>query len=187
VQSLKLPAWQLTAANPAGLVVTVPRWILTAGPLTAATAASAAALRPDHPPPRVAREPRVIALDASLAALGLTVGAWLAWWAWQTRRVAAGMPFARAWRDIRGIDARDPMAWQALHRAFDETAGRVIQPATLPALFESAPHLAELRGSIDDFFRESSGLFFGGTAAAGAVSLHELCARLRRIERRYAP
>ncbi|MDP9012629.1 MAG: hypothetical protein M3O41_08260 [Pseudomonadota bacterium] len=185
---MKLPAWRLTAANPVGLVLAVPGWSLTVGPLTAATPASgAAALQPDHPPPRIAREPRVVALEASLAALGLTVGAWLGWWAWRTRRAAARLPFARAWHDMRGIDAREPRAWQALHRAFDQAAGRVIQPATLPALFEAAPELSELRGGIEAFFRESSGKFFGGGTASDGVSPHDLCRRLRRIERRYKP
>ena len=41
--------------------------------------------------------------------------------------------------------APPPEAWRALHRAFDQTAGRVVQTATLPALFERVPQLQSLR------------------------------------------
>lgn len=185
VQSVMLPAWQLTSANDTTQALVVPAWTLAVGPLTAATQSSAAALRPDHRPPQIPREPLVEALEAALAALGLTGVAWLAWWGWRAQRAAATLPFARALREMRGLDAREPRAWQALHRAFDRTAGRVIQLATLPALFEAAPQLAEVRQGIEAFFRESSAVFFGAGPASDSFSPHDLCVRLRRIERRW--
>jgi mxaA protein len=179
-----LPGWQIAAAG-GGAPLKVPRWALSVAPLTPAERPSVAGMRPDLEPPRVARAPLQASLATALAALAVTVLAWLAWWGWRVRRAAARQPFARALRAMRGLDAREPRAWQALHRAFDQTAGRVVQAATLPALFEAAPHLTQLRGGIEAFFRQSSTIFFGSADAAGPVSPRELCERLRRLERRH--
>jgi mxaA protein len=105
---------------------------------------------------------------------------------------------------MRTLDEREPRAWQALHRAFDRTAGRVIQSATLPVLFERAPQLAAARERIETFFAQSSLMFFGGATAlngaggsaaekstsargiASATSLPRgLCVELLQIERRH--
>ncbi|HEY0342430.1 MAG TPA: hypothetical protein VGC34_16635, partial [Steroidobacteraceae bacterium] len=67
---------------------------------------------------------------------------------------------------------------------------------TLPALFARAPQLTPVRPQIEEFFQQSSLLFFGSAtvnggpastpAPAAASSLpHALCAELRRIERRH--
>jgi mxaA protein len=93
-------------------------------------------------------------------------------------------PFARALREMRALDDREPRAWQALHRAFDRTAGRAIQSATLPVLFERAPQLAPARAQIENFFAQSNSLFFG-SAATNGVPIRALCAELRRIERHH--
>jgi len=187
LQNVTLPAWRLTSAGRTGPVLAIPALTLTIGPLTAATPASAAVLRPDHRPPRIPREPLVTALQASLAAAGLTGLAWLAWWRWRAHRSAQTLPFARALREMRGLASTEPRAWQSLHRAFDQTAGRVIQLATLPALFEAAPLFAVLREGIEAFFRQSSTLFFGAGPASHSISPHDLCVRLCRIERRCEP
>jgi mxaA protein len=71
-----------------------------------------------------------------------------------------------------------------LHRAFDQTAGRVVQTATLPALFERVPQLQSLRPEIEEFFVQSRTLFFGGGLPADRMSARALCAQLRRIEKR---
>jgi mxaA protein len=86
---------------------------------------------------------------------------------------------------MRQLDDREPLAWQAMHRAFDRTAGRVIQTSTLPALFDRAPHLGAMHVPIEKFFLQSSALFFGGGSSAEPISPRELCIELRRIERRH--
>jgi mxaA protein len=87
---------------------------------------------------------------------------------------------------MRALDDQEPRAWQILHRAFDRTAGRVIQRATLPTLFEHAPQLAPARAQIEEFFTQSNLLFFGSPSITEANSLpRALCAELRRIERRH--
>jgi mxaA protein len=79
----------------------------------------------------------------------------------------------------------EPGAWQALHRAFDRTAGRVIQSATLPVLFERAPQLAPARAQIETFFAQSNLLFFGSVTTSDTSLPRALCADLLRIERRH--
>jgi mxaA protein len=137
---------------------------------------------------------RAIVLAAS--ALALTLASWLGWILWRNRRANTTQPFARALRELRGLEDRDPRAWQVLHRAFDRTAGRVVHTATLSELFERAPQLTPAKEKIEHFFTQSSALFFGapaapsGTAAPlpAATSLappRALCKELRQIERRY--
>jgi len=114
----------------------------------------------------------------------VVVAAWLGWLAWRNWRAAAAQPFARALHEMRHLDGTAPEAWRALHRAFDQTAGRVVQTATLPALFERVPQLQSLRPEIEQFFAQSRALFFGGDLPADRMSARALCAQLRRIEKR---
>jgi mxaA protein len=83
-------------------------------------------------------------------------------------------------------DDRAPQSWQSLHRAFDQTAGRVVQLQSLAVLFTRAPHLAPLRASIEAFFTQSSERFFGGSPPTQPISPHSLCRDLRRLEKRAA-
>ena len=161
--------------------------------------------------PLVAEAPIRRAITFSASALALTLAAWLCWALWRNHRANNTQPFARALRELRGLDDREPRAWQILHRAFDRAAGRVIQTATLPELFERMPQLIPLRERIEDFFTQSSLLFFRanaapapvpappaemspanaplatGSHAPAPVAPQALCQELRRIERRYEP
>jgi mxaA protein len=86
---------------------------------------------------------------------------------------------------MRGVADDAPQAWQALHRAFDRAAGRVVQTSTLGSLFARASYLEPLRPRIEEFFEQSVEYFFGEPSAARRVlSVHTLCDDLRRIERR---
>jgi mxaA protein len=96
-------------------------------------------------------------------------------------------PFARALREMRRMDETTPEAWQALHRAFDRTAGRVTQTETLPTLFQRAPQLQPLRREIERFFAQSSERFFGAGLSNEPLSVRALCGELRRIEKQHEP
>jgi len=177
-----------TGAAPRAVVLKIPATLINVAPLSppgSPAQVGAGDLRPDRPPPVIVTAPIKSAMSFWSGALGLTLIAWLAWWLWRNTRSVATQPFARALREMRQLDDREPQAWQAMHRAFDRTAGRVIQTSTLPALFHRAPHLGTLRVPIEKFFLQSSVLFFGGGSSAEPISPRELCIELRRIERRH--
>ena len=198
--SVSLPGWQLAIKTSGGaplMTLTVPSVSINVAPLSPPGSPEQVGtrdLRPDRLPPVIPTAPirRAIALCAG--ALALTVIAWIAWVVWRNRRSVATQPFARALRELNVLDAGEPRAWQVLHRAFDRTAGRVIQSANLPVLFERAPQLAPAQAQIEDFYAQSSLLFFGGATNGGRTSLEgpppahfprALCIELRRIERRH--
>jgi len=202
LRTIRLPAWELKTKSPAPLL-RVAEWPISVGPLTRASPDSAPAetpssggeavaapehviLRPDRDAPLVPTAPIRQSEMLWSSALGVTLIAWLAWLLWRNQAEVARMPFARAVREIRHTDDRAPEAWQALHRAFDRTAGRVVQPQSLPFLFTHAPYLAPLRAPIEAFYAQSSERFFGSGLPAEPISIHALCRDLRRLEKRNA-
>jgi mxaA protein len=219
--TVKLPAWTLAIKSDLGrppVALQVPEALFNVAPLSPpGTPAQVGAtdLRLDRAPPTIATAPIRRAIAMSAGAFVLTLVGWLAWVIWRNRRAKATQPFARALREMRSLNDGEPRTWQALHRAFDRTAGRVIQGATLPTLFERAPQLLPARSEIEEFFAQSSLLFFGAPVAAlasaaaeaqgaapaaaastslasttppptaGGTSPRELCIELRRIEKRH--
>ena len=218
--TVRLPAWTVpikgagqttddkSPTDPAAPArLTVPAAAINIAPLSlpgSPTQVGTADLRPDRLPPLIATAPIRRSIEASVGAFCLTLIAWLGWLIWRNRRALATQPFARALREMRALDDAEPRAWQALHRAFDRTAGRVIQHSTLPTLFERAPQLIPYRTAIERFFAQSSLLFFGATESgkpaardlpvaprsladsrADGGSPRALCSELRRIERRH--
>jgi mxaA protein len=178
--TVNLPAFELQGA-PDGATLRIAAWPIS---VNALTSGGSIELRPDRPAPAIATAPirRQIALWSS--AFLLVLAAWLGWLAWRNWRAAAARPFAHALYEMRHLDGTAPEAWRALHRAFDQTAGRAVQTATLPALFERVPQLQSLRPEIEQFFAQSRALFFGGGLPADRMSARALCAQLRRIEKR---
>lgn len=182
---LKLPAWQVAGD---GVALQVAEWPFSVAPLTPRRAFEPPGLdelRPDRAPPPVATAPlrTQFALWAGLSAASAL--AWLGWLGWRNRRAARSQPFARALRELRGLEGDAPAAWQALHRGFDRTAGRTVQIATLHRLFERAPQFEPLRADIERFYALSAELFFGSGRGDGAVSPPALARRLRAIEKRH--
>jgi hypothetical protein len=124
-------------------------------------------------PPRIATEPIRRAIAFSGGGFGVTLAAWLAWLIWRNRRAGTTQPFARALRELRTLPDGELRAWQILHRAFDHAAGRVIQSATLPVLFERAPQLIPARAQIEQFYAHSSQKFFANANATIGTGPHE--------------
>lgn len=209
--ALRLPAWYLETETP-GLVLHVSEWLIRASPLTVAPApgADAAAvllgssspgvssmqpeaaavstgLRPDRTPPLVPVSPIVRLIAILSSALVLTIAAWIGWVLVRNRREALSLPFASACREIRHLDEDAPAAWQALHRAFDRTAGRVVQLDSLSELFSRAPHFAAQKTAVEQFFAQSSERFFGSGMQGKPISVHALCEALGRLERKHEP
>lgn len=187
--TIALPA--LTLAVPGGAPLVIDAWPVSIGPLTPDTIPGSGDLqpmRPDRLPPHasVARIERRLA--GSLGALAVVLIAWAAWWHLRNRREAARLPFARAWRDLAPgpaeANADDPTAWRRLHRALDETAGRVVQHERLAPLFARAPWLEPLREPLEQFYEQSTARFFGTGTPAVAFPLRQLARELYLAERR---
>jgi mxaA protein len=193
--NIALPSWQLAIRTGGGappLTLTIPSVSINVAPLSPPGSPEQVGtrdLRADRLPPVIPTVPIRRAMALSAGALALTVIAWIAWVVWRNRRAVATQPFARALRELSALADGEPRAWQVLHRAFDRTAGRVIQSATLPVLFERAPQFVPARAQIEDFYVQSSLLFFGGTTTNGGpppgALPRALCIELRRIERRH--
>lgn len=181
-----LPAWELEA-KAGGARLKIPAAPINVGPLIPSSSAAAASdLRPDREVPIIATAPargRLIIWSIALAAV---LAAWLGWLQWRNWRDSLNKPFARALQELRRVDEIAPEAWQALHRAFDQTAGHVLQIQTLPTLFQRAPHLEPLRADIERFFAQSGERFFGAGLQSNFMSVRALCNELRQIEKRYA-
>jgi len=178
--TVSLPAFELQGASD-GATLKIAAWPIS---VNALTSDGSRELRPDRPAPAIATAPIRRQIATWSSAFLLALAAWLGWLAWRNWRAAAAQPFAHALREMRHLDATAPEAWRALHRAFDQTAGRVVQSATLPALFERVPQLQPLRPEIEQFFAQSRALFFGGGLPPDRMSARALCAQLRRIEKR---
>ncbi len=181
--TVNLPAWELEPKD-GGARLRVPAVPISIGPLL--PNASSAELRPDTEVPGIDSASTRTGLFLWSMALAVALAAWLGWWLWRNWRDSLDLPFARASHELRRMDDGAPEAWQALHRAFDRTAGRVLQIETLPALFERAPHLQTRRAEIERFFAASNERFFGAGLSNDSVSVRALCQDLRRIERRHA-
>jgi mxaA protein len=166
----------------------VPEWSVSVSPLTPPTAFDSAGLgklRPDRKGALIETAPIKRQVWIWLVAMAATAAAWIGWTLWRNRLAALNQPFARAWYEMRQLDEASPHAWQALHRAFDRTAGRVMHTDALPLLFDRAPHLQPLRARIEEFFAASSERFFGAGTQTTRVSVRSLCAELQRVERQH--
>jgi mxaA protein len=184
LRSIQLPAWKLEAG---GAEIDIPAASISVAPLIASSAsANATELRPDRQVSLIDTAPVRTRLLFWSIALATTLAAWLGWLQWRNWRDSLDRPFARALHELRHTEETTPEAWQALHRAFDQTAGRVLQIETLPTLFERAPHLQSRRADIERFFAQSSDRFFGAGAQSNPLSVRALCRELRQIERRHA-
>lgn len=181
--TIQLPAWELEI-KASNARLRIPAASISVAPLIPNAADDD--LRPDRQVSIIDTTPARTRLLLWSIALGLTLAAWFGWMRWRNWRDSLDRPFARALRELQRVDESRPEAWQALHRAFDQTAGRVLQLETLPTLFERAPHLQPRRTEIERFFTQSSERFFGAGLSSDLLSVRALCHELRRIERRHA-
>ena len=172
-----------------GPTLAVPSWPVSVGPLTPAAASlDPAALRPDAPVQLPSTAALRLRLGASAATLAAILAAWLGWWSWRERREAVRLPFARAERELRRLEPASAAAWQALHRAVNASAGRVVPAGGLARWLDERPELRPLQPRLEEFFRRSSRRFFDPAVAGGdeGFDLLALCRALRRTERRHA-
>jgi mxaA protein len=186
--TIRIPSWQLKGKMRSGggaVVQTIPPGSIHVAALAPFEDSGAEALQPDRPAPLIATEPIVRRLQLSIAALIASLLSWLVWMLWRNWQAAARQPFARALRQLRGLNEDDAAAWHVLHRAFELSAGRAVQRSSLDKLFETAPHMKSLRPEIEKFFARSEAFFFSTGKAPESIDLHDLCRKLRRLEKRH--
>jgi mxaA protein len=184
LETVSLPAWTLESST--GAKLEIPAWPMSIAALTPVPSAPrmTGELRPDRAAPTIDTGPISRQLIIWTAACLLALAAWFGWVQQRNFRDRSNKPFARAWHEIQQMDENAPEAWQALHRAFDQAAGRVVQTESLPLLFAEAPHLADVRAPIEQFFEQSSERFFREAPLEHQVSVRALCRELRQLEKR---
>ena len=188
LQIVTLPGLTLEASD-GGPALKVAAWPVSVAPIgrpNPFTEPGLGALRPDRPPATPSLAAIAERLRHSLLALAVVLAGWLGWWIWRARQERSSLPFARAWRSMRAFDDGDPRSWRALHRAFDASAGRVVDAASAAELFVRRPEFLPLAEDIRRFFRASGQRFFAGASSGEGVSPRSLCRALLRIERRHA-
>ena len=187
MSSVTIPAWKLSSKS-GNDALRISGWSVSVSPLTqfkAFTIDGPGALRPDRLAPSIVTQPIEHQIATWSGVSMVTVLTWLVWFAWRNWKTSREQPFGCAWREMRRVDGKSPQAWRALHLAFDSAAGQVTQTTTLAILFQKAPQLIPLQTRIESFFEQSSALFFGEGLPANPMSVHKLCAELRRIEKRH--
>lgn len=184
LETVSVPAWTLESST--GTRLEIPAWPISIAALTPVPTAprETGELRPDRAAPTIDTAPISRQLIIWTAAFLIALAAWFGWIQQRNYRDRSSKPFARAWHEIENMDENVPEAWQALHRAFDRAAGRVVQTETLPLLFEQAPHLADVRARIEQFFRQSSERFFGEVTPEHQLSVRALGRELQQLEKR---
>jgi mxaA protein len=193
IVTLELPALTLPLTGPRPAFETVPDFPFTLAPLTPEHILARAPLdetQPDAAPPRIETRNMEARLLACAAAAG-TILLFLGWRLWGIPFLAAGRgPFALAWREVRTLargrgNAGAREAIRRLHRAFDQTAGRALFAAEVPAFLREHPRYAPLAPDIERFFELSRREFFAGGAADPELLswLAGFCRACRSLER----
>lgn len=192
-EAAKLMPWMLRLNGPEPAQAEVPEWSYTVIPLIPpALADEAVRVREPLPPEPLPVMPHLWRALGYGAGLLLLLGAW----AWrQYGATARSRPFARAYRELRGLargrlpaDEAQRAAAQRLHRALDETAGHTLFPEQLAEFCAKRPDFADLREELAGFFAWSRHLFFAPPEVPPATHLPparllELCRRCARAER----
>ncbi|MGH1357470.1 MAG: hypothetical protein ACRBC3_01770 [Burkholderiaceae bacterium] len=185
----EIPA--LSIAMPEQQALIIPAKTITIAPLTpppeSATGA-AASIRPDKSAPDHLIAAEQLSRNRWLAGLGLTLAIWVAWIIWRNRRDRKRQPFEQAWHFIRrrAQANQDPIAWQRLHQAINQSAGRTIRLNELEDFLAATAYLAPQREQIELFFEHSNKRFFAREQISEPTEVFDLLAlsrELRRLEK----
>ena len=164
-------------------------WGFTIAPLIAAGDGDESSPLVDHRALDVIEKPNRRILKLGLISLLSILALWLLWWLIRHFKDSHTLPFAQARRTIKNIPNaerdQDPQAWVALHRAFNDVAGKTVNGNSLRELFVVAPWIEEYKGEVEEFYAASSARFYQ-QAEPEAIAVSKLCNRLHRAEKRQA-
>ena len=201
IETVAIPQQNLRITSAAGesqaLTTLIPAMRISVAPLTSAIAAdrlSGATLQQDRAPapvPTAARQSRLGWTMAALFALSLFA-------AWRRGALAfaarANLPFARAVRELKGLQVSTGMAAQnaaalkIVHEALNRTAGRAVFAHNVEDFLARHPAYGSLRDDFHQLFAASRQVFFSGdpqdaSPGTDVPGLLRLCLRCRSIER----
>ena len=184
---------KFTASGRTTIAADIDEWSIAVAPLAPRPAvAKTEPLRPARAPKLIdngATEGRLILYCTGMVA----IGAWLTFVQYVIPRLRLrNGPFAAAQRTIESLTQQPPdeahlqAALRAMHRAFDQTAGRRLFPEHLGQFLSRHRHFEDLHGSVQHFYEVSSREFFGDGAPIDLYRLDwllALCAQCRARER----
>ncbi len=192
VSETELPGFTIRlTAGPTTITAKIPAFPFYVSPirLTQQTAIDLTQIRPNHAVHPLQGQNLIWRLMASMivalaAALCLANNlGWLPGWRGKHR------PFAVALRSIGQLSRTDDAVakcCQALHHAFDATAGHKLFAGDLPEFIRSNPRFAPVQAEIAAFFATSQTWFFARNSKLPQppANLLKLARTLRRLERR---
>ncbi len=129
-------------------------------------------LQPDQVPLPIVTRRWPLALYGSIVMVALSG---LAWLQWGLPSRSHARPFRVACRQLRQLRGREwdedsyHKALQAIHEAFNATAGKTLFADRLTAFFAEHRKFAALQRPISDFFMHSRQFFFNADGAAPAL------------------
>ncbi len=185
-----IPALQLEGAD--GTLLDIPEWSFSISPLLvdASDAEPGTQMKPDRTAQSVITPHAVSSLTHSLLVLAATLLLWLFWWLYRQFSDRRVLPFAKAQKAIKRLDRSDDQSWITLHHAFNDTAGKSINPSTIDELFIAAPWLASVRPAIEKFYQLSAIRFFqqdrGQQVQDADMDVDQLIHKLYRLEKSHS-
>ncbi len=186
-ETIALPA--ITFVTESGEEQLLQPWFFTVAPLTASGDGDVSSPLPDRSALDVIDKPNMPLLKMGMISLLSVLGLWFLWWLIRHVKDSHTLPFALARRTINKLPSaerdKNPQAWIALHRAFNDVAGKTISGNSLDQLYSAAPWIKQYEGKVEEFYTASSVRFFQQVEPE-AIAVSKLCNTLHQAEKRQA-
>ncbi|ASJ70207.1 hypothetical protein [Granulosicoccus antarcticus] len=177
----------------------VAAWPFTLGPITIGTAliedqaladtlpmVNGVPLQADMTLPALDEATPAARLRLALWLLALSLAAWASWYLWRHQRDKVRLPFTQALHQLKSgkqstLDEPD-RPWKTLHRAFNQSAGQVVNTTSLDTLFDSHSWLRPLEDRIRAFYEASAARHFALPPRDEPFAIEELASALAHCE-----